>query len=80
MNAMYDVMYHASECPVTHCRGFGPMGSLDRRVNLSLRALAQMGWCEMEHKWGNEPCIILHQGACSRGYKRCERARARESE
>jgi hypothetical protein len=29
---------------------------------------------------GNEPCIILHQGACSRGYKRCERARARKRE
>jgi hypothetical protein len=27
---------------------------------------------------GNETCIILHQGARSRGYKRCERARARE--
>jgi hypothetical protein len=26
----------------------------------------------------NEPCIILHQGARSRGYKRCERARAGE--
>jgi hypothetical protein len=26
----------------------------------------------------NEPCIILHQGARSRGYKRCERARARK--
>jgi hypothetical protein len=24
---------------------------------------------------GNETCIILHQGARSRGYKRCERAR-----
>jgi hypothetical protein len=63
-----------------NCRRFGPGGSLDRRVNLSLCVPAQMGWCEMEHKWGNEPCIILHQGARSRGYKRCERARARESE
>jgi hypothetical protein len=45
---------------------------------LSLRAPAQMGWCGMEHKWRNEPCIILHQGACSRGYKPCERARVRE--
>jgi hypothetical protein len=60
------------------CWGFEPEGSLDRRVNLSLRVPAQMGWCEMEHKWGNEPCIILHQGARSRGYKLCERARARE--
>jgi hypothetical protein len=34
----------------------------------------------MEHKWGNKPCIILHQGARSRGYKRCEGARARERE
>jgi hypothetical protein len=62
------------------CRRFGPAGSLDRRVNLSLRAPAQMGWCEMEHKWENEPCIILHQGARSRGYKRRERVRAREGE
>jgi hypothetical protein len=56
-----------------NCRHFGPGGSLDRRVNLSLRAPTQMSWC----KWGNEPCIILHRGACSRGYKPCERARAR---
>jgi hypothetical protein len=63
-----------------NCRRFGPGGSLDRRVNLSLRVPVHMGWYEMEHKWGNEPCIILHQGARSRGYKRCERARARESE
>jgi hypothetical protein len=62
------------------CRGFGPRGSLDRRVNLSLRVPAQMVWCEMEHKWGNEPCIILHQGARSRGYKHCERARASRRE
>jgi hypothetical protein len=63
-----------------NCRRFGPGGSLDRLVNLSLHVPAQMGWCEMEHKRGNEPCIILHQGARSRGYKRCERARARERE
>jgi hypothetical protein len=62
----------------TDYRGFGPGGSLDRPVNLSMRVPAQMGWCEIEHKWGNEPSIILHQGARSRGYKRCERARARE--
>jgi hypothetical protein len=60
------------------CRRFEPGGFLDRLVNLSLRAPAQMGWCEMEHKRGNEPCIILHQGARSRGYKRCERTRAGE--
>jgi hypothetical protein len=29
---------------------------------------------------GNETCIILHQGARSRGYKRCEGARAGERE
>jgi hypothetical protein len=63
-----------------NCRGFRLEGSLDRRVNLSLRAPTQMGWCEMEHKWGNERCIILHQGACSRGYKRCERERVAENE
>jgi hypothetical protein len=34
----------------------------------------------MEHKQEGEAYIILHRGACSRGYKRCERARARERE
>jgi hypothetical protein len=63
-----------------YCRRLRPGGSLDRRVKLSLRAPAQMGWHGMEHKWRNGPCIILHRGARSRGYKRCERARARESE
>jgi hypothetical protein len=29
---------------------FRTRGSLDRRVNLSLRAPAQMGWRKMEHK------------------------------
>jgi hypothetical protein len=35
------------------CRRFDPGGSLDRRVKLSLRAPAQMGWHEMEHKGEN---------------------------
>jgi hypothetical protein len=33
-----------------NCQRLRPGGSLDRRVNLSLRAPAQMDWCEMEHK------------------------------
>jgi hypothetical protein len=33
-----------------NCRRFDPGGSLDRRVNSSLRVPAQMGWREMEHK------------------------------
>jgi hypothetical protein len=33
----------------------------------------------MEHKREDEAYIILHRGARSRGYKRCERARERES-
>jgi hypothetical protein len=36
-----------------NCRRFDPGGSLDRRVKLSLRVLAQMGWREMEHKGEN---------------------------
>jgi hypothetical protein len=73
---------NTQQAPTWHanCRRARPGGSLDRRVNLSLRAPAQMGWRGMEHKWRNEPCIILHQGACSRSYKPCERARARERE
>ena len=53
--------------------------SLDRRVKLSLRVPAQMGWREMEHK-GEErgSCYPAPGGcACSRGYKR---SRGRESE
>jgi hypothetical protein len=46
-------------------RRLGPGGSLDRRVKLSLRAPAQMGWREMEHKRRGKPCIILHQGCRS---------------
>jgi hypothetical protein len=34
----------------------------------------------MEHKREDEAYIILHRGARSRGYKRCERARERERE
>jgi hypothetical protein len=56
-----------------------PGGSLDRRVNLSLRVPAQMGWREMEHKGENAARVAPRQGgcACSRGYKR---SRERESE
>jgi hypothetical protein len=44
------------------CRRFDPGGSLDRRVKLSLRVLAQMGWREMEHKGENAARVILRQG------------------
>jgi hypothetical protein len=33
-----------------NCRRFGPGGSVSQPVSLSLRAPAQMGWREMEHK------------------------------
>jgi hypothetical protein len=45
-----------------NCRRFDPRGSLDRRVKLSLRVLAQMGWREMKHKGGNTARVILRQG------------------
>jgi hypothetical protein len=46
-----------------NCRRFDPGGSLYRRVKLSLRVLAQMGWREMEHKGGkNAARVILRQG------------------
>jgi hypothetical protein len=58
-----------SDCPVPHrtvwctrCRRFDPRGSLDRRVKLSLRVPAQMGWREMEHKGENAARVILRQG------------------
>jgi hypothetical protein len=55
------------------CQRFDLGGSLDRRVKLSLRAPAQMGWREMEHKGGKTVArVILCQSGCtcSRGYKR----------
>jgi hypothetical protein len=45
-----------------NCRRFDPGGSLDRRVNLSMRVPAQMGWRGMEHKGENVARIISHQG------------------
>jgi hypothetical protein len=58
-----------------------PGGSLDRRVNLSLRVPAQMGWREMEHKGGKRGSCYPAPGgyARSRGYKR-SRGRERERE
>jgi hypothetical protein len=46
---------------IGECRRFDPRGSLDRRVNLSLRVPAQMGWGEMEHKGENAARVILRQ-------------------
>jgi hypothetical protein len=46
-----------------NCRRFDPGGSLDRRVKLSLRVPAQMGWREMEHK-GGKPWLVL---SCAKG-------------
>jgi hypothetical protein len=62
------------------CRRFDPRGSLDRRVKLSLRAPAHMGWRETEHEGGKTAArVILRQSGCaySRGYKR-SRGRERE--
>jgi hypothetical protein len=48
---------------VQPCRRFDPGGSLDRRVKLSPRVPAQMGWREMEHEGGrNVARVILRQG------------------
>jgi sirohydrochlorin ferrochelatase len=61
-----------------NCRRFDPGGSLDRRVNLSLRDPAKMGWHKMEHE--GETRLVLSRtkgGARSRGYKR---SREREGE
>jgi hypothetical protein len=54
-----------------NCRRFNPGGSLDRRVNLSLRVPAQMGWRKMEHKRKARLVLSRIRGcARSRGYKR----------
>ena len=48
-----------------NCRCFDPEGSLDRRVNLSLRAPAQMGWRKMEHKGETRLVLSRTRGVCS---------------
>jgi hypothetical protein len=50
---------------VMPCRRFGPSRSLDRRVNLSLRAPAQMGLREMEHKGKTRLVLSRTRGVCS---------------
>jgi hypothetical protein len=48
---------------VCQLSAFRPRGSLNRRVRLSLRVPAQMGWREMEHKRGRTVArVILRQG------------------
>jgi hypothetical protein len=47
-----------------NCRCFGPGGSLDRRVNLLLRAPSQMGWRKMEHK-GKVRLVLSRTRGCS---------------
>jgi hypothetical protein len=51
-----------------NCQRFDPRGSLDRRVKMSLRAPAQMGWREMEHK-GGKPRLVL---SCAQGRMRLQ--------
>jgi hypothetical protein len=55
---------NTQQAPTWHanCRCFDPGGSLDQRVKLSLRVLAQMGWREIEHKGENAARVILRQG------------------
>jgi hypothetical protein len=48
------------------CRRFDPGGSLDRRVKLSLRVPAQMGWREMEHKGEKHGSCYPAPGGCAR--------------
>jgi hypothetical protein len=46
-------------------RRFGPGGSVSQPVNLSLRAPAQMGWREMEHKGKMRLVLSRTRGVCS---------------
>jgi hypothetical protein len=61
------VFVNTQQAPTWHanCRRFGPRGSLERRVNLSLRAPAQMGWRKMEHKGETRLVLSRTRGVCS---------------
>jgi hypothetical protein len=81
LNGKLFVNTHPAPTWRANSQRFDPGESLDRRVNLSLRVLAQMGWREREHKQENAARIIPRQGRCarSRGYNRSrERERERE--
>jgi hypothetical protein len=83
-NLLFQSRFHFHNGCFRICRRFDPGGSLDRRVNLSLHVLAQMGWREMEHKGENAarvtPCQggVLVVGVTS--VRERERERERESE
>jgi hypothetical protein len=59
LNEKLFVNTHQAPTWRANCRRFDPGGSLDRRVKLSLRVPAQMGWREMEHKGENAARVIL---------------------
>ena len=63
----------------TLCRRFDPGGSLDRRVKLSLRVPAQMGWREMEHKGENRGSCYPAPRADALAVGGYKRSRGRES-
>jgi hypothetical protein len=58
---------NTQQAPTWHanCRRFGPEGSVSQPVNLSLRAPAQMGWREMEHKGKTRLVLSRTRGVCS---------------
>jgi hypothetical protein len=75
------VAYKISGGPnVNICRCFNLGGSLDRRVNLSLRVPAQMGWRKMEHKGENAARVTPRQGGVLVIGVTSVRERERESE
>jgi hypothetical protein len=67
-----DRLTHHSRCPSRlsfsrrsrYCQCFGPGGSASQPVNLSLRAPAQMGWREMEHKGKTRLVLSRTRGLC----------------
>jgi hypothetical protein len=56
--------YFMGHFSATICRRFGPGESVSQPVNLSLRAPAQMGWREMEHK-GKTRLVLSRTRGCS---------------
>jgi hypothetical protein len=58
---------NTQQAPTWHanCRCFGPGGFVSQPVNLLLRAPAQMGWREMEHKGKTRLVLSRTRGVCS---------------
>jgi hypothetical protein len=79
LNGKEFVNTHQAPTWRANCRCFGPGGVPGLTSKFVVACPCPDGLARDGTQRGNETCIILHQGACSRGYKRVARERERGS-